>query len=71
MAFLFTAPCTSLSFTQLRKLREFREDKYAQEAALSLEHSNADPFELSSEVSGYGYLQGTLNAMKFKGQCEG
>lgn len=70
MSFLFTNRSPGLSFAQLRKIREFREHKYAQDAAYSLKHSNADPFDLSNEVDG-GHIPGTLNRVKFKGKREG
>lgn len=72
MPFLFANQAMGLSFTQLRKLHEFREYRYAQDAAYSLKHSTPEPFALTNEVArDHGHIPGTLKGLKLKGSREG
>lgn len=72
MSFPIASQATGLSFTQLRKLREFYEYKYAQDAAYSLKHSGSDLFDLSTEVAcEHDYFPVTLNEVEFESRCEG
>ncbi|KAF3044944.1 hypothetical protein E8E11_000194 [Didymella keratinophila] len=72
MSFLFTPQATGPSFTQLRKLGDFREYEYAQDAAYSLKHFSPEPFDLSVEIDRqYAHVLGTLNAVKFDTTREG